>query len=68
MKYIKEYDLVYNYSLDSNQKIYGMYINELVYYMTKDLEYENLFEIYKNFFKSMSNKDDLIPNINKFEV
>jgi DNA repair protein RecO len=69
MKYIKEYDLVYNYSLDSNQKIYGMYINELVYYMTKkDLEYENLFEIYKDFFKSMSNKDDLIPTINKFEI
>ena len=46
-----------------------MYINELVYYMTKkDLEYENLFEIYKNFFKSMSNKDDLIPTINKFEI
>ena len=69
MKYIREYDLAYNYSLESNQKIYGMYINELVYYMTKkDLEYENLFEIYKNFFKSMSNKDDLIPIINKFEI
>ena len=69
MKYIREYDLAYNYSLESNQKIYGMYINELVYYMTKkDLEYENLFEIYKNFFKSMSNKDDLIPTINKFEI
>ena len=69
MKYIREYDLEYNYSLESNQKIYGMYINELVYYMTKkDLEYENLFEIYKNFFKSMSNKDDLIPTINKFEI
>jgi recombinational DNA repair protein (RecF pathway) len=69
MKYIREYDLAYNYSLESNQKIYGMYINELVYYMTKkDLEYENLFEIYKNFFNSMSNKDDLIPTINKFEI
>ena len=69
MKYIREYDLAYNYSLESNQKIYAMYINELVYYMTKkDLEYENLFEIYKNFFKSMSNKDDLIPTINKFEI
>ena len=69
MKYIKEYDLAFNYGLDSDQKIYGMYINELVYYMTKkDLEYENLFEIYKNFFKSMSNKDDLIPTINKFEI
>ncbi|MEC8421547.1 MAG: recombination protein O N-terminal domain-containing protein [Pseudomonadota bacterium] len=69
MKYIREYDLAYNYSLESNQKIYGMYINELVYYMTKkDLEYENLFEIYKNFFKSMSDKDDLIPTINKFEI
>ena len=69
MKYIREYDLEYNYSLESNQKIYGMYINELVYYMTKkDLEYENLFEIYKNFFNSMSNKDDLIPTINKFEI
>ena len=34
----------------------------------KDLEYENLFEIYKKFFKSMSNKDDLIPCINKFEI
>ena len=69
MKYIREYDLAYNYSLESNQKIYGMYINELVYYMTKkDLEYENLFEIYKDFFKSMSNKDDLISTINKFEI
>tara|TARA_A100001011_G_scaffold396826_1_gene495969 strand:- start:728 stop:1411 length:684 start_codon:yes stop_codon:yes gene_type:complete len=69
IKFIRDFESTEKLNLSPKHNIIGMYFNEIMYYLTKnDFRIEKLYDHYDNSLRNLQNSNDLLANLNNYEI